>query len=209
MKNTPIMVKAVSVAALMGAQANAVPVGNAMDYTQDIVITGNTPTFDGAGVGTGSGAFDSSGELTVESVVQTSLPALGLPGIVTASTVYQGTVSGDTWTYSGTSQSTFISCTGNPTLCLNVSLGPAAPSTGNAVFTLDILSGGTWMTSSTIASLATLDVTHGLTPVPAAGPRAPGDPNAIPTMSAYGLGITAIALFGAAARRLRTSKKRK
>ena len=47
MKNIPSVLTAASAAALMGAYASADPVGNPMNYVQDIVITG---------VFTGSGA---------------------------------------------------------------------------------------------------------------------------------------------------------
>jgi hypothetical protein len=141
-----------------------------LDYAQDIDIIG---LFSGSGVGTGSGSFDTNGELTVASEVATSIPALGLPGTVTASTVYSGSIVGSAWTYSGTSQTTFAGCTGNGALCSNVTVGTAAASTGNAVFTLDILTGGAWFTSSTIATISTLNVDHSLSavaavPVPAA-----------------------------------------
>jgi hypothetical protein len=204
MKNSPIVVTAASVVALMSAHANAGLTGNAMNYTQSIDIVSTTGSlFDGSGVGSGSGSFDTNGQLTVASEVQTSLPALGAPGVVTASTVYTGSIVGNTWTYSGTSQSTFVGCTGNGALCSNVTVGTGAPSTGNAAFTLSILTGGAWVTSSTIATLATLNVDHGL----AAAPPVTFDANKVPTMPVYIIGITALALFGAAARRLRASDK--
>jgi hypothetical protein len=167
----PLIITSASVAALMGATAQAATVGAALDYAQDIDIVGGA-LFSGSGVGSGSGSFDTNGELTVASEVATSLPALGAPGVVTASTVYSGSIVGNLWTYSGTSQTTFAGCTGNGALCSNVTVGTGAPSTGNAVFTLDILTGGAWFTSSTIATLATLNVDHTLAvaavPVPAA-----------------------------------------
>jgi hypothetical protein len=165
----PLIITSASVAALMGATTQAATVGAALDYAQDIDIIG---LFTGSGVGTGSGSFDTNGELTVASEVATSIPALGLPGTVTASSVYSGSIVGNLWTYSGTSQTTFAGCTGNGALCSNVTLGTGALSTGNAVFTLDILTGGSWFTSSTIATISTLNVDHSLAvaavPVPAA-----------------------------------------
>ena len=169
----PLIITSASVAALMGATAQAATVGAAMDYTQGInVISLLGTTFSGSGVGVGTGSFDSNGELSVGSSVATSIPGIGGPGTVVSSTLYSGSITGSTWTYGGTSQQTFISCTGNATLCGNISVGTAAPTTGNPIFSVDILTGGNWFTSSTIGFLAQLDVTHALAPsavpVPAA-----------------------------------------
>ena len=170
----PLIITSASVAALMGASAQAAPLGAALDYSQVIGIvslSGTGGIFDGTGIGTGSGQFDTDGSLAVASSVLTNIPALGPPGVIESSTVYLGSISGSTWTYSGTSQTTFASCTGNPTLCSNVTVGTGAPSTGNASFTLDILTGGAWLTSSTVGFLTTLTVDHTLVsavPVPAA-----------------------------------------
>jgi hypothetical protein len=203
MKNTPLVATAASVVALMSGHANAAPTGNEMTYSQGIDIVSITGTlFDGTGIGVGSGSFDTNGELSVGSTVVTNIPAIGAPGTVVSSTLYSGSIAGNTWTYSGTSQQTFVSCTGNATICGNITPGTSAPTTGNPIFALNILSGGTWVTSSTIGSLTTLTVDHSLTPAP---PPAPFDANKVPTMPMYALGITALALFGAAARRLRAS----
>lgn len=208
MKDIPIAVTAASVVALMGAHANAGPTGNPMDYTQDITITSTSPLLNGSGSGTGSGAFDTNGELTVVSAVETKIGGGLFTGTVFSTTVYQGALAGTAWTYSGTSTASISGCTGSAVVCGNVTIGPGAPTTGNPTFTLDTLSGGAWNTMSSLAGLINLDVDHTLIPVPPL-PGGPGDPTAVPTMSAYGLGFTAIALFGAAALRLRTSKKRK
>lgn len=207
MKNTPIVVTAASVVALLSAHANAAPAGNAMDYAQaiDVVsLSGTGGIFDGTGTGTGSGNFDTNGELAVSSSVSTNIPAIGAPAVVISSTLYQGSIAGNTWTYSGTSQQTFVSCSGNATICSNISPGTSPPTTGNPIFALNILTGGTWATSSTIATLTTLSVDHSLVPAP---PPPPFDANRVPTLPVWALGITALALFGAAARRLRASAK--
>jgi hypothetical protein len=171
----PLIITSASVAALMGATAQAATVGAAMDYTQDITVIdlGGFGLFAGTGAGEGSGSFDSNGELSVGSSVLTSIPAIGGPGVVVSSTLYSGSITGSTWSYSGTSQQTFVSCTGNATICGNITVGTALPTTGNALFSLDILTGGNWFTSSTIGFLAQLDVDHMLAapsavPVPAA-----------------------------------------
>jgi len=200
MKNIPFAVTAASVAAFMGAQANAVPTGNPMSYAQDIVITGGLT---GTGSGSGSGFFDDQGAIVTLNV---SAVVNSLGTVVTNNSVYQGTVAGTTWTSNGTTTTALTSCGGNALICGIIVLGTTT-STGGAPFSIDIINGGAWSTVSTQGGgLINLNVDHTLTPN-VSPPAGPSDPNAIPTMPIYGLGITAIALFGAAARRLRASRK--
>jgi hypothetical protein len=171
-----------------------------MTYAQDIAISG---ILSGTGTGTGNGFFDEGGAidtLNLTSIVDS------LGAVITTSLTYEGTISGTTFTGNGTSTSVFISCTGVALVCGLAGSGTTT-TTGGDILVLDTLTGGNWQTSSTLATGGlTLDVDHSLVPLPPP-PVVPIDPNAIPTMPIYGLGITAIALFGIAARRLRTTRK--
>ena len=160
----PLVLTSASVAAFMAASANAAPVGNAMDYTQVIVITSASPILNGSGSGVGTGAFDSDGTLFVESAVTTKIGGGLFTGTVYSTTVYQGSISDSTWTYSGTSTASITGCSGSPVVCGNVTPGPGSPTTGNPIFTLDILAGGEWNTESSLAGLINLDTDHTLTP---------------------------------------------
>lgn len=160
--NLPLVATAASVTALLGAQANAVQVGNDMAYSVDIVITGTLVS--GTGTGSGTGLFDEGGAtdtLTIDSVT----PSLGT--IVNNTIIYEGSISGTTFTTSGTSYTTINSCGGNAYLCGLAGVGSTTTVTGAASFDVDILTGGTWSDVVTQAGgAAVIYSDHTLTPVP-------------------------------------------
>lgn len=205
MMKLPLVVTAASVAVLLGAHANADPTGSEMTFASSIVITGIAT---GTGAGSGTGSFDDSGTLTISSDTFTNIPLFMATATVTSSTVYNGSITGTTWTGDGTTSVSTLSCTGAALVCGALGALPTLNVPGVAdVFSVDIDSGGVW-NSITPNGPVTLTAANDLTPIPVVPPAGPGDPTAVPTMPLYGLGLTVAALFGAAARQLRTSKKR-
>lgn len=203
MMKLPLVVTAASVAALLSAQTYASPTGQPMNYSSTIVITGLAA---GDGSASGSGVFDDSGTLTLAADTITNIPSLSATATVSTSTVYHGSISGSTWTSNGTTTVTTIGCTGSPLVCGNVTPGTAPGTT--TVFSADINTGGNW-NSVTPFGPVTLTAANTMTPVASGGGSTPGDPNAIPTMPIYALGLTIFALFGAGARYLRSGLKRR
>jgi hypothetical protein len=206
MNKLPAVITAASVAALMATQVVADPTGATMNFNSSIVITGLAA---GTGSGTGSGVFDSNGTLTIVANTFTNIPAFTATATVTTSTVYNGSISGTTWTSDGTTLVNTISCGGanSALICSQLMIGTAPGTT--TVFSADINLGNANYQTVTLQSggAVTLTAQNSLAPVPG-GVVPPGDPNAIPTMPVYGLGLTIVALLGAAARRLPGLRKR-
>lgn len=196
-----LVVAATSVATLMATQVVAAPTGAAMTYSSSIVITGIA---DGTGSGTGTASFDDSGTLTIDAETFTTIPAFSASATVTSSTVYNGSISGSTWTGDGTTSVSTLSCAGDALICDSLGVLPTlnVPDT-YPVFSVDTESGGNWP-AAVPNGLVTVNSDNTLTPVPVIM----GDPTAVPTLPIYGLGLTIAALLGAAARGLRLAEKR-
>ena len=204
MMKLPLVVTAASIAALMATQAFASPTGEAMTYSGTIVLGGIVT---GNGTDSGTGVCDESGTLTISTTTTLDVDNLPPTAVLGVTTVYNGSISGSTWTGNGTSVGTINTCSGNATVCTFITLGVQMPGTP-APFALDINTGGNW-NSVTNQGPVVLNGSNNLTPTAAGGGGTVGDPNAIPTMPIYALGLTIVALFGAATRYLRVGSKRK
>lgn len=202
MMKLPMVVTAASVAALMAAHTYASPTGEPMNYSSTIVISGIAA---GDGSASGTGVFDDSGTLTLVADTITNIPSFMASATVSTSTVYHGSISGSTWTSDGTTTVTTTGCTGSALVCGNAAIGTVPGTT--TVFSVNINTGGNW-NSATPFGPVTLTAANTMTPTASGGGSTVGDPNAIPTMPIYALGLTIVALFGAAARYLRSGLKR-
>ena len=162
-KNLPIAITAASVAALMGAQANAAQTGSTMAFSSGIVITGIAT---GTGAGSGTGTFDDAGTLTISSDTFTNIPAFAATATVTSSTTYNGTITGTTFTSDGTTAADTIACTGAALICGQLGTLPTTGVAGTStVFAVDINTGGGW-TDVTVNGPVNLNTTSTLSPVP-------------------------------------------
>jgi hypothetical protein len=156
-----LLLAAAAVSLLATTQSNATPVGAPMDFTISTVFGG---AVDGTGSGGGTGVFDMSGLLTLESVQDFIFPTLGLDASVVYTTLLNGLISGTTWNTAGSGTSTINSCTGSAVLCAGffpVGTVPIVPQ----VSSLDIFTGGDWtivgggaITTTSSARLAPQDV---------------------------------------------------
>ncbi|MCX2980977.1 VPLPA-CTERM sorting domain-containing protein [Halieaceae bacterium IMCC14734] len=157
----PLALTAASVAALMGAQAHAAPVGAAMAFSSVLVITGAA---DGTGSGTGTGAFDDSGTLTISQDTYTNIPAFYATATVTATAVYGGSITGTTWTADGTQLGETSACVGAALICSTLPVGEAPAPGTNPIFSVDINTGGSWSTFT--PGIVNINATATLSPVP-------------------------------------------
>lgn len=213
----PLVITAALTAAMFGAQsALGADTGNPQRYstTLSIELAGNDI---GSGSASGSGVFDTAGELEVESVTSTLLVEAIDPtqeaAVITAETIYEGTIAGTTFTSTGTSTTNTISCVGFALVCGSVVIGPGSPVTGAEPFELDICDGGSFSADTAGPAGSTLTTNYTFAPreniEPCQSVIPDVDLTAIPTMSAYGLGLTMLGVFIVAARRLRASVKLK
>lgn len=179
-----LLLAAASVSLLATTQSNATPVGAPMDFTISTVFGG---AVDGTGSGGGTGVFDMSGLLTLESVQDFIFPTLGLAATVVHTTLLNGMISGTTWTTAGSGTSTINSCTGSAVLCTNfypVGTDPIIPQ----VSSLDIYTGGDWtIVGSSLGGALTNTSSARL---------APKDVPAPPTTWLFGLAMLALAGLG-------------
>jgi hypothetical protein len=139
MRKYPFIFAAATLATLMAAQSSAYPVGALMKYTTSNVISGAVT---GAGGGGGTGVFDSSGLLTIESFWDFNVSALGATATRFDTTLIEGIIDGSSWTGTGTGTAIVHSCVGSDVICnLNrVGVFPITPQ----VTALDIYTGGAW-----------------------------------------------------------------
>lgn len=155
MKKSPILVTAASVTALMGAQAaNA-----ALDFSSTVIVDGPALTLTGGGASSGTGSFGAA-TLTINSVGTTNTNLAGTATLTTTS-IYNGTITGSTFTADGTGSSQIL-CTGSSQTCGNVAGGAF---TGGDMFTVDTATGGSWVATGTqYNGLITTTSTSVLTP---------------------------------------------
>ncbi len=165
-----------ALATLNTTQAHAYPIGNLMDYESTTVSSGGTTA-----QGTGYAVFDSSGLLTLESIHENILPSLGWLWTTIRTTLFDGTISGTTWTSTGSGTATTQSCVGPP--CGRPSSYPVTVSIIPQLSSLDIYSGGAW--SHTSGSQAT--TSHTLTPSAVPAP---------PTAWLFGLAMLGLTALG-------------
>lgn len=179
-----LLLAAAAVSLLATTQTNATPVGATMDFTISTVYSG---AVDGTGSGGGTGIFDMSGLLTLESVQDNIFPTLGLAANVVYTTLLNGLISGTTWTTAGSGTSTIHSCTGSAVLCTNffpVGTVPIIPQ----VSLLDIYTGGDWtIVGSSLGGAITTTVSASL---------APQDVPTPPTTWLFGVAMLGLAGLG-------------
>lgn len=217
----PLVITAALTAAMFGAQsALGADTGNPQRYSTTLSIEiAALGGIIGSGSASGSGVFDTAEELEVESVTSTLLVPLLDPTqtttAITATTTYEGAIVGTTFTSNGTSTTDTISCVGLAIVCDTQVIGVSV-ATGAESFELDICDGGSF--SAVIVGDPTDPVAPTLTTNYTFAPQENIEPcqsvipvagTAIPTMSAYGLGLTMLGVFIVAARRLRASVKLK
>ena len=212
----PLVITAALTAAMFGAQsALGADTGNPQRYSTTLSIELDPAGIIGDGSASGSGVFDTAGELEVESVTSTLL-SIANPNqetaVITAETIYEGTIAETTFTSTGNSTTNTISCVGLALVCDAVVIGQSS-ATGAEPFELDICDGGSFSADtagpagSTLTTNYTFAPSENIEPCQSVIPVA--DLTAIPTMSAYGLGLTMLGGFIVAARRLRASVKLK
>ena len=145
-----LLATAVSAAVFVAHGAAAAVTGNQQDWSSVLTIVvenAGVPLLTGVGSGVGELTFDDGGTFTIAAETTTDITGLGVAKITT-SVIYNGFITGTTFTTDGTTVVDTISCVPVPSpggwdgICGNYIVGVASGT--SPVFNLDICDGGVW-----------------------------------------------------------------